>query len=137
MPLGDVRTLILDGGLPIRDQWLALTRGMEAVTELRWHDSDYDEDELGGMLSLRHGGLGDGHTPYVLPNLDVVTMDTLVFCSPEEPRSIRALANCFAQRALDVAEIKTIRILSAQQICRMDYDNIREAVPYVEMDGRL
>lgn len=106
---------------------------MESVTELRLLYNLYDEDEMVKMLSMRHRDLGDGRATLVLPNLNTVTMDTPTF--PRQKHQLgAALATCFAQRALEAAEIKTLRILRAQNFLEKDYERLRQAVPCVETD---
>ncbi|KAI0718116.1 hypothetical protein C8Q72DRAFT_153921 [Fomitopsis betulina] len=136
MPLRETTTLILNGGFPAHHEWLSLTRGMESVTELRWYYGVYDEHKLAKRLSLRHQDLGDGRTLFVLPNLDTITLDRLTFSSNTH-RLGTTLADCFAQRALEAAAIKTLRILHAQNFFKVTFESLREVVPYVETDGEL
>ncbi|KAI0718489.1 hypothetical protein C8Q72DRAFT_864961 [Fomitopsis betulina] len=134
-PLRDITTLMLQDGFPVshQDEWLSLTQGMESVTELRLLYNLYDEDEMVKMLSMRHRDLGDGRATLVLPNLNTVTMDTPTF--PRQKHQLgAALATCFAQRALEAAEVKTLRILRAQNFLEKDYERLRQAVPCVETD---
>ncbi|KAI0718492.1 hypothetical protein C8Q72DRAFT_135905 [Fomitopsis betulina] len=133
LPCRDTRTCILYYGFPSQDEWLSLTRGMESVTELRLHHGAYDANEMGTMLSLRHEDLGDGHAPFVLPNLDAVTLDGLD-CH-EDGQLGDDLATCFAQRAREGAEIKTVRVLNMRFLCE-DFERLRDLVPCVETDGQ-
>lgn len=137
-PLEVTTTLILEVGFPASGQeaWLSLTQGMESVTELRMNGGEYEEDIVATMLNLRHRALSDGCARFVLPKLDTVTLDGLVF-PPEHDRLGDALAACFAERALEAAEIKTLRILHAQNLFEKDYERLRQVVPFMETDGHI
>ncbi|KAI0715729.1 hypothetical protein C8Q72DRAFT_180502 [Fomitopsis betulina] len=134
LPLGRTRTLILDGEFPSQDDWLSLTRCLETVTELRLYRATYHEHRMGKMLSLKHGEFGGGHALFVLPNLEAVIMDELIF-SPEECPLGLELAASFARRAGEGPEIKTLRILRSRILREDDRKRLCEAVPFAETDG--
>ncbi|KAI0718110.1 hypothetical protein C8Q72DRAFT_153776 [Fomitopsis betulina] len=134
LPLGGIRTFILDRGFPSQGEWPPLTWRMASVTELRVHYGEYDEDKMSKMLSLKHMDLGDGHTPFVLPNLDAVTMDTVTFRSPQTQWLWMILATCFAKRAMEGAKIKALRILRARDLLEKSFERLHKILPGVERE---
>ncbi|EPS94230.1 hypothetical protein FOMPIDRAFT_1055261 [Fomitopsis schrenkii] len=144
LPVRDAQSLILGGPFPTLNEWLRLTRCMEAVTELRLYRPAHDT-RPGKVLSLRQRGVGDARRPFVLPNLRALTIEEFNFRgafprSLDEPSAhgpgiIPELQACFSQRAEEGSGIKTLRIRCAWQLREEDLERLREAVPCVESDG--
>ncbi|KAI0727682.1 hypothetical protein C8Q72DRAFT_434197 [Fomitopsis betulina] len=146
LPLGDVQVLLLNRIIPNKDEWLGLTQCMEAVTELRLHSGANYLVSPGMLLSLKQAADGNGHAPFVLPNLRAFTIDEAVFSEdfpasrgpePSKTGAIAELLACFAQRAQEGAEIRTLRILHAQKLWEEDLERLRAVVSCVESDGQL